>query len=145
MSRSCHIATFSSAGTTAIRTNRASPVKFSDKTGFRLCGIAELPFWPGLKNSSASSTSVRCICLISSATFSIDDAITPSVAKYIACRSRGMTWVEIGSGISPSIAQTCSSTDGSMFANVPTAPEIAPVATSARARTNRARPRAISA
>ena len=63
--------------------------------------MAELPFWPFEKNSSASSTSVRCMCLISVAIFSMLLAITPSVAKNIACRSRGITCVEIGSGRSP--------------------------------------------
>ena len=41
MSRSCHSATFSSAGMTAARTRRARPVRFSVSTGLRLCGIAE--------------------------------------------------------------------------------------------------------
>ena len=72
-------------------------------------------------------------------------AITPSVAKNIACRSRGITWVETGSGVSPIAFATCASTAGSMLAKVPTAPEIAQVATSARAATSRARPRANSA
>ena len=57
MSRSCHSVTFSSAGTTATRTIRARPHRFSLSTGLRLCGIAEEPFWPGWKNSSASRTS----------------------------------------------------------------------------------------
>ncbi len=61
--------------------------------------------------------------------------MTPSVAKNIAWRSRGMTWVLIGSGVRPIILQTCSSTAGSMLAKVPTAPEMAPVATSDRAFT----------
>ena len=60
MSRSCHSATFSSAGVTALRTTRARPVRFSVSTGLRLCGMAEEPFCPGEKYSSASSTSVRC-------------------------------------------------------------------------------------
>ncbi len=102
------------------------------------------PFWPGEKNSSASSTSVRCMWRISIATFSIEEAITPRVAKNIAWRSRGMTCVETGSGTRPSCSQTYSSTDGSILAKVPTAPEIAPVATSARAATRRARLRLIS-
>src|SRR6476469_5940311 len=55
---------------------RASPVRFSDRTGLRLCGIAEEPFWPSEKNSSASSTSVRCKCLISVASRSTEVAIT---------------------------------------------------------------------
>ena len=80
---------------------RERPVRFSDSTGLRLCGIAEEPFWPSEKNSSASSTSVRCKCRISVARRSTDAAITPSVAKYIAWRSRGITWVEIGSGDKP--------------------------------------------
>ena len=54
MSRSCQSATFSSAGVTMPRTSRARPVRFSVSTGLRLCGIAEEPFWPGEKNSSAS-------------------------------------------------------------------------------------------
>ncbi len=128
-----------------MRTRRARPVRFSVRTGLRLCGMAELPFCPGEKNSSASSTSVRCMWRISVATFSMPEAITPSVAKNIAWRSRGMTCVLIGSGVRPSILQTWSSTAGSMLAKVPTAPEIAPVATSARAFTRRARLRDISA
>ena len=54
MSRSCHSATSSSAGVTAERTMRASPVRFSVNTGLRLCGMADEPFWPSEKNSSAS-------------------------------------------------------------------------------------------
>jgi hypothetical protein len=145
MSRSCQSATFSIAGTTADRTSRARPVRFSVSTGFRLCGIAEEPFCPGAKNSSPSSTSVRCMWRISVATFSIEEAMTPSVAKNIAWRSRGITWVLIGSGRRPSFSQTCSSTAGSMLANVPTAPEIAPVAISQRAFSSRFLLRSISA
>ena len=54
-------------------------------------------------------------------------------AKNAACRSRGITWVETGSGFRPSFFATCSSTRGSMLAKVPTAPEIAQVAISSRA------------
>src|SRR6478736_2113883 len=79
---------------------RARPTKFSDSTGLRLCGIAEEPFCPSEKNSSASSTSVRCRWRISVASRSTEDAITPRVAKYIASRSRGMTCVETGAGAS---------------------------------------------
>ncbi len=76
---------------------RASPVRFSVSTGLRLCGMADEPFWPGEKYSSASSTSVRCRWRTSVASRSIEEAITPSVAKNIAWRSRGITWVETGS------------------------------------------------
>ena len=117
---------------------RASPVTFSDSTGLRLCGIAEEPFWPSEKNSSASSTSVRCRWRISVASRSTEEATTPSVAKYMAWRSRGMTWVETGSTASPIALATCASTRGSTCAKVPTAPEIAQVATSLRAATSRA-------
>ena len=112
---------------------RARPVRFSDSTGLRLCGIADEPFWPSEKNSSASSTSVRCRWRISVARRSTEEAITPSVAKYIAWRSRGITWVETGSGTRPIALATCSSTRGSIWAKVPTAPEMAQVATSLRA------------
>ena len=68
--------------------------------------MAEEPFWPGEKYSSASSTSVRCRWRISIASRSSDEAMTASVAKYMACRSRGMTCVEIGSGVRPSLPAT---------------------------------------
>ena len=71
--------------------------------------------------------------------------MTPSVAKNIAWRSRGITWVEIGSGVSPIALATWASTRGSICANVPTAPEIAQVATSLRAATSRALARSNSA
>ena len=104
MSRSCHSVTFSSAGTTAARTMRARPVRFSLSTGFRLCGIAEEPFWPGWKNSSASRTSLRCRWRTSVASRSMPLAITPRVQKNAAWRSRGMIWVETGSACSPSLS-----------------------------------------
>ena len=62
---------------------RASPVTFSESTGLRLCGIAEEPFWPSEKNSSASSTSVRCRWRTSVASRSAEEATTPSVANYM--------------------------------------------------------------
>ena len=81
MSRSCHSTTFSSAGVTCERTMRASPVRFSVSTGLRLCGIAEEPFWPGAKYSSASRSSVRCRWRISVARRSTALATSPSAAK----------------------------------------------------------------
>ena len=48
-----------------------------------------------------------------------------------------MTWVETGSTARPSFFATCASTRGSMLAKVPTAPEIAQVAISARAAFSR--------
>ena len=79
---------------------------FSLSTGLRLCGMADEPFCPSEKYSSASSTSVRCRCRISVASRSSDEAMTASVAKYMACRSRGITCVEIGSGFSPILSAT---------------------------------------
>ena len=145
MSRSCHSAMFSIAGLTAARTMRDSPVRFSDSTGLRLCGMADEPFWPGEKYSSASRTSLRCRWRTSVARFSSDPAMTPSTAKYMACRSRGITWVETGSTASPSASATCASTRGSTEAKVPTGPEMAQTATSPRAASSRVRPRAKAA
>ena len=71
--------------------------------------------------------------------------MTPRTEKNIAWRSRGMTWVETGSASSPIFAATWASTEGSILAKVPTAPEIAQVATSARAIARRDRLRSISA
>src|SRR3546814_9440478 len=61
---------------TAARMMRAWPDRFSDSTGLRLCGIAEEPFCPGAKNSSASRTSVRCRWRISVASRSTPEAMT---------------------------------------------------------------------
>ncbi len=124
---------------------RARPVRFSVSTGLRLCGIADEPFCPGEKYSSASSTSVRCRWRTSVASRSIELAMTPSVAKNIAWRSRGITCVDTGSIARPSFSATCASTRGSMLAKVPTAPEIAQVAMSLRAEIRRVRHRSNSA
>ena len=97
MSRSCHSATFSSAGTTWERTRRARPVRFSLSTGLRLWGMALEPFCPGWKNSSASRTSLRWRWRTSVASRSTPDAVTASAAKKAAWRSRGMTCVLTGS------------------------------------------------
>ena len=122
MSLSCHSATFSRAGTTAARTSRASPVRFSARIGLRLWGMAEEPFWALPKASSASAISVRCKWRISTARRSMEAAARARAAKKAAWRSRGITWVETGSGLSPSPAATWASTLGSTVAKVPTAP-----------------------
>ena len=145
MSRSCQVTTFSKAGMTVARTTRASPVRFSDRTGLRLCGIADEPFWPSAKYSDASRSSVRCRWRISVASRSTPAAISASAMKNAAWRSRGMICVDTGSGTRPSFFATCASTRGSMLAKVPTAPEIAQVAISRRAVTRRSRLRANSA
>ena len=67
MSRSCQSATFSSPTSAAARTTRASPQIRSATTGFRLCGIAEEPFWPLPNGSCTSATSVRARWRISTA------------------------------------------------------------------------------
>ena len=64
----------------ALQTGRASPVRFSDRIGFFLCGIAEEPFWPAPKPSSASPTSVRCQWRTPSAICSI---AVPSIASAL--------------------------------------------------------------
>ncbi len=46
----------------------------------------------------------------------------PASQKNAAWRSRGITWVETGSAARPSFAATYSSTRGSTWAKVPTAP-----------------------
>ena len=56
-----------------------------------------------------------------------------------------LTWVETGSTVSPIFSATQLSTNGSILANVPTAPEMAQVAISARALTSRSRQRVNSA
>jgi len=58
ISRSCQSATSSMAATAYDRIRRASPERFSARTGFLLWGMAEEPFCPGEKYSSASRTSV---------------------------------------------------------------------------------------
>ena len=109
---------------------RARPVRFSVSTGLRLCGMADEPFWPSEKNSSASSTSVRCRWRISIASRSIDEATTPSVAKIhgVAVARDDLRRDRLDG--KPHALATCASTRGSICAKVPTAPEMAQVATS---------------
>lgn len=66
------------------------------------------------------------------AMFSMLEAITPKVAKNIARRSRGMTGGDRLGCQAQHLADVFFDR-GSMLAKVPTAPEIAPVAISARA------------
>jgi len=63
--------------------------------------MAELPFCPLSKLSSASKTSVLCRCLISVASLSIDDANTETVVKNAACLSLGIICVDTISAVSP--------------------------------------------
>ena len=82
--------------------------------GFRLCGIAELPFCPARNASDASRTSVRCRWRISVAIISIDEPTEAQAKRYSAWRSRAMTWVA-GTGFRPSARHTSASTEGSML------------------------------
>ena len=59
MSRSCQSATSCRPASRLERTTRARPLIVSAEIGLRLCGIADEPFWPGLKPSRTSATSVR--------------------------------------------------------------------------------------
>ena len=61
MSRSCQRATFSSADE-RVAAQHACAARSCVRSvmGLRLCGMALEPFWPLPKDSSASSTSVRC-------------------------------------------------------------------------------------
>ena len=144
MSLSCHRGTFSRAETAQERTSRASPHTFSDSTGLRLWGMAEDPICLSVKGSSASRTSVRCRWRTSTANFSTELASTARTLKKKAWRSRWMTWLETGSGVSPAALHTYSSTSGGTCANVPTAPETMPQRTSSAACSSRARFRRIS-
>ncbi len=65
MSRSCQRATLSKATWALALTTRARPQTFSAVMGLRLWGMAELPFWPARKGSSASRVSVFCRLRIS--------------------------------------------------------------------------------
>ena len=88
MSRSCQSATSSSAGTTAERTSRARPVRFSVRIGLRLCGMADEPFWPGSNGSSASSTSVR-------------SAVVPALEDVALWHERDISHSSVERGIGP--------------------------------------------
>ena len=112
----------------------------------RLCGIADEPFWPRRKILlGLAQFGALQMADFGRAAARSPAAISASVMKNAACRSRGMIWVETGSGMRPSFSATYSSTHGSILAKVPTAPEIAQVAISRRAATRRSRLRANSA
>ena len=126
ISRSCHRGMFSRAARLLVLTRRANPHTCSQAMGFRLWGIAEEPFCPGEKYSSTSRMSVRWRLRISVANFSTELAIIARVVSSSAYRSRWMIWLEMGAGFNPSLRQTYSSTEGSTWAKLPTAPEIFP-------------------
>ena len=106
MSRSCHSATSCSPACRLRRgRTRASPLIVSAEIGLRLCGIADEPFWPGLKPSCTSPTSVRCRWRSSTA---ISSHVAPTDAhayRNSACRSRAITCVA-GTGVRPSASPT---------------------------------------
>ena len=141
MSRSCQSATFSSPTVAYPRTTRASPQILSATIGFRLCGIADEPFWPGPNGSSTSRTSVRARLRISSANRSSDEARSASAESSSACRSRCRICVELGAGSRPSASHATRSTSGGADAYVPTAPESFPTRMPSSAWTIRARSR----
>ena len=141
MSRSCHSATFSRPTVALARTTRASPQIRSAVMGFRLCGIADEPFWPRPKGSSTSRTSVRARCRISVAKRSSDDAASASADSTSACRSRCRICVELGAGSSPTRSHAIRSTSGSIAAYWPTAPDSFPTRTPSIARVTRSRSR----
>ena len=141
MSRSCQSATFSSPTTAVPLTTRASPQMRSETIGFRLCGIADEPFWPALNGSSTSRTSVRARCLSSRANRSSEAASSASAFSTSACRSRWRICVELGAGSNPSRSHATRSTSGSAAEYVPTAPENLPTRIPSRARSTRDRSR----
>ena len=140
MSRSCHSATFSSAGTTAARTTRARPGQVLRQHRVALVRhrrralLARREIFLGL-------AAPRCAADggFRAPSRSTELAMTAKRREIdMAWRSRGMIWVETGSGVE---AQLCRDIvprrAGSTLAKVPTAPEIAQVAISSAARTSR--------
>ena len=115
MSRSCQRATFSSPTCAAARTTRASPQIRSATIGFRLCGIADEPFWP---------VAERLLDLAHLGAREVADLEREPVERRrrrgraptssSACRSRGTTCVETGSGSRPSRSQAIRSSSGSV-------------------------------
>ena len=98
MSRSCQSATFSRPRPHCRAGPRARPAIRSQVIGLRLCGIALEPFCPSLNGSSTSRTSVRWRWRISSASRSSEAPASAIAFSSSACRSRGTTWVDSGSG-----------------------------------------------
>ena len=80
ISLSCHRATFSQLALIYPLITLAQPQMFSELIGLRLWGIAEEPFWPLRKASSASRTSVLWRLRTSKAICSKVEAITARVA-----------------------------------------------------------------
>ena len=102
MSRSCQRATFSSPTSALARSTRARPQMRSHTIGFRLCGIADDPFWPAANGSNASRTSVRCRWRISSREpVERRRRRRRSRDRSAACRSRATTWVATSSRSRP--------------------------------------------
>ncbi len=105
MSRSCQRATSSSPLTRYPRSTLASPQRRSERTGLRLWGMAELPFWPGLNGSSTSPISLRARCRTSVAMASTVAPAEAQAHRYSAWRSRATTWLA-GTGVRPRARHT---------------------------------------
>ena len=145
MSRSCQSGTFSRPTSAAARTTRARPrdplgdlrvalVRHRRRALHARSRTAPRPRAPrcapggGSRSRSGRATS----------------RTSASVESSSAWRSRAITWVETGSGSSPSRSHAMRSTSGSTAAYVPTVPESWPTrfASSARASARRGRGRA---
>ena len=91
-------------GTTWARTILARPQIRSERTGFRLCGIADEPFWPLPNGSASSATSVRWPCRTSSATASQTWSRSARArSTHSAMPSRSTTWVATSAGRRPEL------------------------------------------
>ena len=145
MSRSCQSVMSSSAATALPRLRRAMPLMRSQLMGLRLCGIADEPFCPGEKYSSASRISVRWRLRTSVAIFSSVEEQMAIVVTNSAWRSRWMTCVARRTGVRPSFSPTICSIFGSMLEYVPTAPESLQTETIFFACSTRSMSRSISA
>ena len=145
MSRSCQRATFSSPTCAAARTTRARPQIRSAVIGFRLCGIADEPFWPAAE---------RLLDLAHLRPREVADLERERVERRgdrrrasessCACRSRWMICVEWGAGSRPSRSHASRSSSGPVAAYVPTAPDSLPTRISSSADSSRSRSRSSS-
>ena len=139
MSRSCHSAIFSKAACTLARTTRARPQICSQVTGFRLCGMAELPFWPrgeillGLAHFGALQVPHFERDLFAAAPSTSASAADVGGVPVALDHLRG----DRRRASDPAARRSAPRPPGPMWPNVPTAPEILPTRRSSAAAPQR--------
>ena len=138
MSRSCQSATSSSAAWALPRSSRARPATCSDLIGLRLCGIELEPFWPRAERlAHLADLGAREVADLGREPLETGAGERDRLQQLGVAVARRPPGSRPARARSPSRASTRSSNSGEVAEYVPTAPDNAPTAAWANARSSR--------